>query len=145
MAHVPAGIAFLAALLLCRPVFAAAADAAQIERGRYLTHDVAMCVHCHSPRDANGALIDGKEFTGAPFPLFPPAYIRVEDWCVVTPPIAGLPSFTPEEAVRFFMNGARDATHQPKWPMPPYRMSRDDAEAVVAYLESIARGERSRP
>src|SRR5262250_32718 len=31
-----------------------------IERGRYLANDVAMCVQCHSPRDENGALIEGQ-------------------------------------------------------------------------------------
>jgi len=25
-----------------------------------------MCIECHSPRDANGEIIPGKEFTGAP-------------------------------------------------------------------------------
>jgi hypothetical protein len=33
----------------------------------------AMCVECHSPRDESGAIIPGKEFTGAPIPFRPPA------------------------------------------------------------------------
>ena len=50
--------------LLCGPTLALAADAGQLERGRYIAHDVAMCVQCHTPRDASGALIEGQEFMG---------------------------------------------------------------------------------
>jgi mono/diheme cytochrome c family protein len=133
----------LAVLLLLVRSVCAAADA-RIERGRYLTHDVAMCVQCHTPRQEDGSLIEGKEFTGAPFPVTAPPFIASGEWCVVTPPIAGLPGFTKDEAVQFFMNGARLGSHQPKWPMPPFRMSRDDAEAVVAYLMSLPRREKDR-
>jgi mono/diheme cytochrome c family protein len=117
-----------------------AADAEQIARGRYLTHEVAMCVQCHSPRSEDGSLIPGREFTGAPFPLSAPPFMAAGEWCVTTPPIAGLPEFTREEAIQFLMNGARLGNRQPKWPMPPYRMSREDAEAVVSYLMSLPRG-----
>ena len=41
---------------------APAATPAALERGRYLTHSVAMCVQCHSPRDDQGAIIVGREF-----------------------------------------------------------------------------------
>jgi mono/diheme cytochrome c family protein len=123
-------------LLLSLPALASA-NPQQVERGRYLAYDVAMCVQCHTPRDADGALIAGQEFMGAPFPLTPPAFMSGGEWCIVTPRIAGLPGFTEDEAVRFFMNGARLGKHQPKWPMPPFHLSREDAEAIVAYLMSI--------
>ena len=35
---------------------AADSSPAAVERGRYLTHDVAMCVQCHSPRDDKGEI-----------------------------------------------------------------------------------------
>src|SRR5262249_39327921 len=111
----------------------------QIERGRYLAHDVAMCVQCHTPRAADGSLIAEQEFMGGAFPVTAPAFLRNEDWCIVTPRIAGLPDFTPDEAVQFLMSGARLGRHKPRWPMPPYRLSRDDAEAIVAYLMSLGR------
>jgi mono/diheme cytochrome c family protein len=116
-----------------------AADVSQIERGRYLTHDVAMCVQCHTPRDASGALIESEQFMGATFPVGPPGFISEAAWCLTTPRVAGLPGFTDAEAIEFFMTGARLGRHQPKWPMPPFRMSRPDAEAVVAYLRSLDR------
>jgi hypothetical protein len=114
-----------------------AADAAQRERGRYLAHDVAMCVQCHTPRDETGALIAEQEFMGAPFPVGSPSFIPEGAWCVTTPRIAGLPGFSDAEAVEFFMNGARLGRHQPKWPMPPFHLSRSDAEALVAYLRAL--------
>jgi len=114
-----------------------ASDEEQLARGRYITHDVAMCVQCHTPRDANGALVEEQAFMGAPFPLPAPSFIPQGAWCLSTPRIAGLPGFTDAEAVEFFMNGARLGRHQPKWPMPPFHLSRADAEAVVAYLRSL--------
>jgi len=114
-----------------------ASDQEQLARGRYITHDVAMCVQCHTPRDASGALIEEQAFMGAPFPLPAPSFIPEGAWCLSTPRIAGLPGFTDAEAVEFFMNGARLGRHQPKWPMPPFHLSRADAEAVVAYLRSL--------
>jgi mono/diheme cytochrome c family protein len=32
------------------------ADKSEIERGKYLVENVAMCVECHTPRNANGEL-----------------------------------------------------------------------------------------
>jgi mono/diheme cytochrome c family protein len=116
---------------------ALASDTAQRERGRYIAHDVAMCVQCHTPRDETGALIGGQEFMGASFPVAAPTFIPEGAWCVTTPRIAGLPGFTDDEAVEFFMNGARLGRHQPKWPMPPFHLSRADAEALVAYLRAL--------
>ena len=116
---------------------ALASDTAQRERGRYIAHDVAMCVQCHTPRDETGALIEGQEFMGASFPVAAPSFIPEGAWCVTTPRIAGLPGFIDDEAVEFFMNGARLGRHQPKWPMPPFHLSRADAEALVAYLRAL--------
>ena len=114
-----------------------ASDQDQLARGRYITRDVAMCVQCHTPRDVSGALIEEQAFMGASFPLPAPAFIPEGAWCLSTPRIAGLPGFTDAEAVEFFMNGARLGRPQPKWPMPPFHLSRADAEAVVAYLRSL--------
>ena len=119
------------------PLMSQASDEEQLARGRYITRDVAMCVQCHTPRDASGAIIEEQAFMGAPFPLPAPSFIPQGAWCLSTPRIAGLPGFTDAEAVEFFMNGARLGRHQPKWPMPPFHLSRADAEAVVAYLRSL--------
>jgi mono/diheme cytochrome c family protein len=129
-------------LLAVLPGRASAADDALVERGRYITHDLAMCVQCHTPRDASGQLVRVREFMGGDaFAVGPPPFMDPAAWCIVTPRIAGLPGFTDAEAVSS-SEGARLGTHQPKWPMPPFRMSREDAAAVVAYLRSLGTREQ---
>src|SRR5262245_1968620 len=65
-----------------------AGDPAAIARGRYLTHDVAMCVQCHSPRDENGVLLPGAEFRGASMPVASP--FPGPPWATATPNLRGL-------------------------------------------------------
>ena len=73
---------------------AAAADQDQIERGRYLTHEVAMCVQCHTPRAEDGSLLREQEFMGGTFPVGPPAFMPDGQRCLVTPRIAGASRWT---------------------------------------------------
>ncbi len=134
----------LVAVLLGLAATALAASPDPRERGRYIAHDVAMCVQCHTPRDASGALIKDQEFMGGAFPVAPPTFMPEASWCLTAPRIAGLPGFTDDEAVEFFMNGARLGRHQPKWPMPPFHLDRADAEALVAYLRSLPATEGER-
>lgn len=112
---------------------ASGSDAA-IERGRYLVHHVAMCVQCHTPRDREGNLIDERGLQGAPIPVASPF---PEPWAYSSPQIAGLPGFQPEEVTVLLMTGKRPNGEEPLPPMPSYRMSQEDAMAVVAYLESL--------
>ncbi|MEJ1973604.1 MAG: hypothetical protein WDM96_14425 [Lacunisphaera sp.] len=58
-------------------------------------------------------------------------------WAPAAPAIAGLEGFTTEQAVKFLMTGERPSGVAPRPPMPEYRMNRDDAQAVVAYLKSL--------
>lgn len=103
---------------------------AQIERGRYLVHRVGMCTDCHSPRNEKGEFIEEKHLTGSLLKFAP----------IAAPKIAGLPvGFTPDDTVRFLMTGKRpNGRPDPQPPMPAYRLERADAEAVTAYLQSLA-------
>lgn len=103
----------------------------QVKRGRYLAEQVAMCVHCHTPHDEKGALIRTRLFQGAPILVRSP--FPGQPWASRAPHLAGLPGWTDEDAVHLLMTGRR----LPRPPMPPYRLSREDAEAVVAYLRSL--------
>jgi mono/diheme cytochrome c family protein len=58
------------------------------------------------------------------------------DWATREPNIAGLRGFTDEQVVTLLMTGRATDRDPPKRPMPPFRMSREDAEAVVAYLRT---------
>ena len=107
----------------------------QIKQGRYLAMGVAMCVDCHSPKLANGLLdpeqiLMGTAITVAPLDPIP-------DWVGYAPAIAGLPAYTEEEIAEVLTTGMIGNTYL-RPPMPVYRMSRADAEAIVAYLSSLA-------
>jgi mono/diheme cytochrome c family protein len=106
----------------------------QINRGRYLAMGVAMCVDCHSPKLNNGLLdteqiLMGTEITFAPLDPVP-------DWVGYAPAIAGLPTYTEDEMVEVLTTGMIGNSYL-RPPMPVYRMNRDDAEAIVAYLASL--------
>jgi hypothetical protein len=59
-------------------------------------------------------------------------------WAEMAPPIAGLPTMTDQQAVRYLMTGDKPDGTQSRPPMPEYRLTREDAMAVVAYLKSLA-------
>ncbi len=121
----------LLALAGCKQALSATPE----EHGRYLVHDVAMCVQCHTPRTASGAVIPERLLSGAPMPLGSP--FSGKAWAYRAPPLAGLPGFAGEDVITLLMTGQRRDGTTPLPPMPPYRMSRADAEAVVAYLRSL--------
>ncbi|HUZ46905.1 MAG TPA: c-type cytochrome [Terriglobia bacterium] len=113
-----------------------AAHAKLVERGKYLVENLGMCADCHSPRDEKGQFIPSRYLEGTVLdfqPMHP-----VPGWFAAAPPIAGLPGWTRAEAVRFFMTGVDKYGKHAGPPMPGYRMSRRDAEAVAAYLKSLA-------
>lgn len=116
-------------------VAAAASRADQVARGRYLVHHVAMCVQCHTPRDANGELDRTRLLKGASVPVSSP--FPTQRWAFVAPAIAGLPGFSDEDEITLLTTGHRPGSAVPKPPMPPFRLTREDAEAVVAYLRSL--------
>ncbi len=106
-----------------------------IRHGEYLVHHVAMCVQCHSPRDSDGRLDERRLLRGAAMPLKSPW--RNRDWAFECPDIAGLPGWDVNDAVQLLMTGKAPRGYTPRAPMPPFKMSREDATAVVAYLKSL--------
>lgn len=103
-------------------------------RGRYLVESVAMCQNCHTPRNARGAVLADRWLGGAPTDT------RCGDsllWSEMAPPIAGLPGTSHGQAVLFLMNGQRLNGTYARPPMPEYRLKRNEAEAIVVYLESL--------
>jgi mono/diheme cytochrome c family protein len=107
---------------------------ADVERGRYIVHHVAMCVQCHSPRDAHGQLVEGKLLHGEALPVASP--FKDMRWAFRAPHIAGLPGYTKEQAERLLTTGIAANGTAPLAPMPPFRMTKDDAADVIAYLMS---------
>lgn len=107
-----------------------------ISRGRYLVERVAMCVQCHTPRTQTGELLETRYLQGAPVPISAPSTFRIE-WAYKAPAIAGLPGYTEAEGIKLLMEGVTPDGRIPKPPMPKFRLSRGDAEAVVTYLKSL--------
>jgi mono/diheme cytochrome c family protein len=107
-----------------------------VSQGKYIVEDLAMCVECHTPRDENGKLIRDEYLNGAPVPVKAPPYPQI-NWAVKAPAIAGLIGYTDEQGVRLLTSGVTRDGRVPNPPMPPFRMSVRDAEAVVAYLKSL--------
>ena len=107
----------------------------QIDRGRYIVEQVAMCEQCHTPRDAQGQPERDHWLMGGPTQMrnsYPSP-----DWAQICPRIAGTPPGTEEEIVRLLTTGISRTGRPPRPPMPPFRMTHDDAEAVLAYLKSL--------
>jgi len=106
----------------------------QIQRGKYLVEDVAMCATCHTPRTDKGDY-DRTQWLQGNLLDFKPDHPM--PFAAVAPPIAGMPGFTDAQALKFLETGI-DLTGKPAmYPMPAYRFNHDDAVAVLAYLRSL--------
>jgi mono/diheme cytochrome c family protein len=110
----------------------------KVARGRYLVEEVAMCAECHTPRNERGDFNRSRWLQGGPLyyqPVAPNA-----DWALRAPDIAGLPGWNDADAIRFFETGRDWAGKMARPPMHQYRLPRADAEAIVAYLRTLRRG-----
>ncbi len=128
-------ILFCAGFFQLETITVSGEDGTPVERGKYLVHNVAQCIQCHTPRNSRGNLDLSRLLEGAPIPMTSP-YPNTP-WAFRAPTIARLPGWTEGDAVFLLMNGHRVSGQQPRPPMPQFRMSREDAEAVVAYLMSL--------
>jgi mono/diheme cytochrome c family protein len=108
---------------------------AQIARGEYLVKALGQCGDCHTPFNAMGGFVMDKWLQGKKLEFGPLVPIPV--WADTSPNIAGLPGWDTGKAVQFFMTGLAPNGQPARPPMPAYKMNRADAEAVVAYLQSL--------
>jgi mono/diheme cytochrome c family protein len=106
-----------------------------VEHGRYLAEHVAMCIECHSGRDASGNILQSELYDGGSIPFAPP---WPNDWANRAPRNKGLPGYTDEQALRLLTQGAigRDGK-QLRPPMPRFHMTPQDAADVIAFLRSL--------
>lgn len=107
----------------------------KVARGQYIVNGVAMCGMCHTPRNDANEIDRGRWLDGAALWLLP-AHPDA-NWPLKAPRIAGTPPGSDEEMVRLLTTGIWKDTGYVRPPMPQFRMSREDAEAVVAYLRSL--------
>lgn len=107
----------------------------QVAKGRYIVEGVARCGQCHTPRDPQGGFDRSRWLEGAPVWLLPAE--PTEDWPLQAPRIAGSPPGTDAEMIKLLMTGLWRNNKPLRPPMPQFRMTVEDAQAVVAYLKSL--------
>lgn len=110
--------------------------AMQLKHGKYIVERVATCGDCHTPFNEQGQPIMDKYLQGATL-MFKPT-VPVPGWAERSANIAGLPGWSTEEAMKFFMTGIGPNGKPAAPPMPSLRLNKRDAAAVVAYLRSLA-------
>ncbi len=106
-----------------------------VARGQYIVDGVAMCGQCHTPRDAQGVPERSHWLEGAS--LWLTSAQPVADWPLQAPRLAGSPPGTDADIVKLLTTGIWSTGTYLRPPMPQFRMSVQDAEAVVAYLKSL--------
>jgi len=94
-----------------------------------------MCGQCHTPRDNSGAPDRSKNLECAPVWLV--SAEPVADWPLLAPRLAQSPPGTDSDMVKLLITGIWQDGKPLRPPMPQFRMTAADAEAVVAYLKSM--------
>jgi mono/diheme cytochrome c family protein len=96
--------AILACGLVLAAINSAAAETA-LERGFYLVNTIMACGNCHSPRDADGRIIAGKELSGG-LSFDTPAFVATAP--NITPDVeTGIGSWSDDEIKRSLIEGIR--------------------------------------
>ena len=113
----------------------AAGASSAVARGAYIVEDVAMCGTCHTPRLANGQYDRNRWLAGAPVPYQPSQ--PTANWPTVAPRIAGQTPANAEGMITLLTTGIWTDGKQLRDPMPKFHMTKEDAQAVVAYLKSV--------
>ena len=108
-----------------------------LARGKYLVEGVGMCADCHSARNEKGEFIKERWLQGAAITF--KSTVPMPAWAEAAPPLAGLPGWTDAQLVTLLTTGKDQEGKPPEPPMPEYRMTKDDAAAVAAYLRSLGK------
>lgn len=125
-----ASIAFAAQKTAAPP-----AQQSQIERGKYLVDNVAMCSECHTPRNDNGELETARYLQGSPIWIMP--VHPNTNWAMRAPAIAGFEAWTDAQGEEILEHGIGPNGLPIQPPMHVYHMSHADATAIIAYLRSL--------
>lgn len=121
----------------------------RIARGKYLFHNVALCADCHSPRDFSKYVSPVDSARIGHGDVFPEKEVGVLIAPNLTPdPETGLGKWTDGEKLRAIREGVSRDGHA-LFPIMPYdglsALSDEDAESIVAYMNSLPPAKSSLP
>lgn len=106
-----------------------------VSRGKYIVEGLSRCAQCHTPRDSNGNPEPNEPLEGAAVWLKPAE--PDEQWPLKAPRLAGVLPGSDAEMVTLLTTGIWRDGKRLRQPMPQFRMTEQDAQAVVAYLKSL--------
>jgi mono/diheme cytochrome c family protein len=110
-----------------------------VARGKYLVEEVAKCQDCHTARLESGALDKDKWLKGSTLD-FAPTH-EMKGWHKTAPDITGggavFKRWAEKGVTEFLMTAKNPRGGPADPPMPAYKLTRPDAEAIVAYLKSL--------
>lgn len=110
-----------------------------LARGEYLMNGVVACGNCHTPRNADATAKDESRLAGG-FLMEDPGFTAYAP-NITQDHETGIGSWSDEEIILAIREGVRkDGTIiGPPMPFPSYReISDSDAQAIVAYLRTVA-------
>jgi mono/diheme cytochrome c family protein len=136
IAAVAAASLLLVPVLVSQAPHKKTASTALVARGKYLVEDTGKCGDCHTPFSEKGEPIRERWLQGATLAFKPTVPMLV--WADKSSSIAGLPGWEKDAAIKFMMTGIASNGLPARPPMPQYRFNLQDAEAIVAYLKSLA-------
>jgi mono/diheme cytochrome c family protein len=110
-----------------------------LERGKYLTEEVARCQECHTPRTDTGEFNRAQWMKGATLIGVPPA--PVAGWHQKSPDISSTSAlwtrWGQDGFSKFLQTAKNPRGGKAGPPMPAYTLSAEDADAIAAYLKSL--------
>ena len=111
----------------------------EVAYGKYLAEEVAKCQDCHTPKSATGELDKTKWLKGATLDFQP--VTPIERWHKTSPditPSGRLWQRWGEKAVlEYLQTGLTPKGKPADPPMPAYKLTKADAEAMLEYLKSL--------
>lgn len=110
----------------------------RVARGKYIVEDVAVCTQCHTPHTGSGDLDRSRWLEGSALWIQPAS--PDPNWPLRAPRLAGSPPGSDGDLISLLTTGQWRGGQRLRAPMPQFRMSNEDAQAVVAYLRSLSPG-----
>ncbi len=114
-------------------------DAAKVARGKYLVEEVGKCQECHTPRLDNGEFDKTKWMKGAVLNFAP--IKPVQGWHKTSPDLTPegrlWERWTPDGIKKYMQTGLNPKGKPADAPMPTYKLTPEDADAVVEYLKTL--------